>query len=401
MRFIFLAVILMPFVMLVCSGCSECKPDCNGKCCGDDGCGGKCKDTCADSDLLCNPFTCTCAKCIEGCTSNADCENEDAYCIPDECICVPKNMYCRHYGTECKTDADCIQGERCANRFPDCVCQKECGEPDGDSCPPGCQAVLGMWYSHECRCAFPVVNETMFCREDENPCNGPSQVVQDPSGYCVILEKGCGDDLPTGWLQGCCELPATPAPDYIRECEGCVSDADCQTGQLCVLPCQYCIFTHGCELAPSQESTVPCGGEPCQVFPCIDNDPDHSLGRVCVLPWWATGLMDGDVGLAYVVEGNTYSTWDEIVMAFGRCSSAHYLIRADPLETEGYVTENPPTGVCKYPVDCGVESCGIETTFCCTDQTAGGITSCKTYDEILPARNGVTVDLDQRTCTLP
>jgi hypothetical protein len=113
------------------------------------------------------------------------------------------------------------------------------------------------------------------------------------------------------------------------------------------------------------------------------------------------GLKEGDEGLGYVKEGRVYTTWNEIVNEFGRCRSAFDLIMPSSLDTEGYLTEYGPFGECRYPIECGAEGCGLLTTFCCTNQSGGGTTSCKTYEEILPARNGVTVDLDQRTCTLP
>jgi N-acetylmuramoyl-L-alanine amidase-like protein len=38
----------------------ECVPNCSGSCCGDDGCGGTCPDTCADPNGFCDVSTCTC-----------------------------------------------------------------------------------------------------------------------------------------------------------------------------------------------------------------------------------------------------------------------------------------------------------------------------------------------------
>jgi hypothetical protein len=112
-------------------------------------------------------------------------------------------------------------------------------------------------------------------------------------------------------------------------------------------------------------------------------------------------LNEGDEGLGYVVDGSMYTTWDEIVSAFGKCRSAFDLIRHDSLDVEGYVVEPPPSRVCKYPVKCGNDLCGIETIFCCTNQAISDSPYCVTYSEILPARNGITIDIDQRTCTFP
>jgi hypothetical protein len=93
--------------------------------------------------------------------------------------------------------------------------------------------------------------------------------------------------------------------------------------------------------------------------------------------------------------------WDEIVADLGYCARAFYLIGPRNLPAEGYVSEGVHSRVCKYPAECGADNCYFETTFCCTDHAAGGIDTCKAYHEILPARGSMTVNLDQRTCTLP
>jgi len=118
---------------------------------------------------------------------------------------------------------DGTDGDHCAGD----MCPKTCGDPDGGSCPPGCKAVVGYYYEYHCGCAS-LTSNTVFCRPMDDPCIGPPQLVQypnAPSGYCIILEQGCGDDLPLGWLQDCCDLPATPAPEPGPwGCEGCSSD---------------------------------------------------------------------------------------------------------------------------------------------------------------------------------
>jgi hypothetical protein len=398
MRFRLLAFIILPSLLLLCSGC--CEPDCGDRCCGDDGCGGTCKNTCESlgTTYFCNPSSCLCETCV-GCTSDDDCEM-DEYCIPEECRCALRDSYCQQYGSECKTDADCPEGEHCAVRYPDCVCEIDCGEPEGNSCPPGCQDVRGITYVYTCDCGYPRLPDTLFCRSSDKQCTGSSQLVQSPSGRCYILEQGCGNKLPSGWLSGCCDLPDSPAP-YVVECEGCTSDADCMTAELCDQRCSTCVYPVGCNLAPAQEMTVPCGGDSCVVGPCAEPVPWDENGRVCILPWWTVGLEEGDSGLNYKYNQMTYSSWMEIVDSLGICSLASQLIDVKSLPASGYIGEAPPSDVCLYPLECESEKCGLATTFCCTEQSAGGITSCRTYDEVLPARNGVTVDIDNRTCTLP
>ncbi len=59
-----------------CEECQECIPECTGKCCGDDGCGGDCPDNCAETGQTCNIESCTC----EGVCQPMDCAQLDRQC---------------------------------------------------------------------------------------------------------------------------------------------------------------------------------------------------------------------------------------------------------------------------------------------------------------------------------
>jgi len=119
----------------VCMWDTCCAPDCNGKECGDDGCGG------------------TCGSCDDGCscTAQGQCAGECG-CIPD---CNGKECGPDGCGSEC---GECSKGETCNDNGicelicpPSCKdkecgddgCGGECGEcPAGEICLPGgiCQA---------------------------------------------------------------------------------------------------------------------------------------------------------------------------------------------------------------------------------------------------------------------
>lgn len=43
-----------------CKTPCDCQPDCTGKCCGDNGCGGTCPDACASTGQVCDPGSCEC-----------------------------------------------------------------------------------------------------------------------------------------------------------------------------------------------------------------------------------------------------------------------------------------------------------------------------------------------------
>lgn len=57
-------------------GRCECLPDCTGKCCGDDGCGGNCTDTCNATGQTCNNQSCEC----EGNCQPLTCEQTGKEC---------------------------------------------------------------------------------------------------------------------------------------------------------------------------------------------------------------------------------------------------------------------------------------------------------------------------------
>lgn len=101
---------------------TPCCPDCDGKYCGDDGCDGICGE-CEDG------FSCFVDQCVEsGCTVES-CATEGKLCDPDTTICV-----------DCLTEGDCAEDETCTDGacvvacVPDCE-GKDCGDDGcGDSC---------------------------------------------------------------------------------------------------------------------------------------------------------------------------------------------------------------------------------------------------------------------------
>jgi len=120
----------LAFLLLVFSGCgsnNNCTPDCTGKVCGPDGCGGTCSPGCGAGET-CNEATGQCESgCVPACTGKC--------CGDDGCEgTCPDN--CEDTGQTCNTTT-CVCEGSCE---PDCN-GKECG-PDGcgSTCPPGCSA---------------------------------------------------------------------------------------------------------------------------------------------------------------------------------------------------------------------------------------------------------------------
>jgi hypothetical protein len=126
-------------------GACGCEPDCTGKQCGDDGCGGSC-GSCPDSDV-CSDGTCECIPDCEGKACGSDgcdgtcgeCTAPDA-CTDGACVCQPD---CD--GKQCGDDGcggtcgDCTGADICSpNGQCGCVPQctgKECGD---DGCGGSC-----------------------------------------------------------------------------------------------------------------------------------------------------------------------------------------------------------------------------------------------------------------------
>jgi hypothetical protein len=190
-----------------------CEPDCWGKGCGDDGCGGDCGD--------CPPgFHCEAGACLEGGCDPA-CVDKD--CGPDGC-----NGSC---GT-------CPQGYEC-NDWGKCLCMPACGGPGAcgdDGCGGTCGscdagfACMDGWCvpSGGCEPACPPEYECVdgACVapwECDPPCP-PGFSCMD--GECVCepdcYGKECGDD-------GCGELCGA-CPGFNSSCSDwgeCVCEPDC------------------------------------------------------------------------------------------------------------------------------------------------------------------------------
>ena len=150
-------------------GVCVCTPDCMGKGCGDDGCGGSC-GTCGQG-MECQGGKCTQAECLPKCN--------DKECGDDGCgeLC----------GT-CTDDDVCVDGICCA---PDCD-DKECGE---DGCKGTCGECSGdtpFCVEHSCvgECDADCVNSE--CGDDG--CGGSC-------GECTCGD--CGDGICTATAEVC------------------------------------------------------------------------------------------------------------------------------------------------------------------------------------------------------
>ncbi len=225
-----------------------CAPDCFGKQCGDDGCGGSCGD--CETDEFCN-LTQLCQQLADDCPDSADCSGQD--CGPDP-VC----------GTDC---GDCPAGEDCgADGMCDCVpvgcleLQAECGAIDD-----GCGATITCG-----SCAAPSICENHAC-----------VCVPDCAG------KQCGDD----GCGGVCGTCATSEFCNLAQlCEttgpGCPDNADC-TGQqcgpdpVCGTNCGDCAAGETCNASGVCECVPQCVGKQCGDDGCGGVCGDCELGYYC------------------------------------------------------------------------------------------------------------------------
>ena len=179
-----------------------CIPSCEGKVCGDDGCGGSC-GTCAEG-LICSEGACI-PECVpecnggvcgpDGCGGSCGTCSEGLICSEGACIpeCVPE---CN--GGVCGPDGcggscgDCSEGLICLGGacIPECV--PECG---GKECgTDGCGGICGICADVDicidgiCQTDICEVNddcaEGQYCSREVGVCGGSQ-------GTCAAIPEGC------------------------------------------------------------------------------------------------------------------------------------------------------------------------------------------------------------------
>ena len=220
-----LAAVLL-FLGLGCKGnlkSSDCTPDCSGKSCGDDGCGGTCGtckpgEECEDASGLCVSIFCGNGridgeeKCDFGIATGA------GGACPAPTDCVDDGNACtneQHFGNptactaECKqfTIADCINGDGC--------CPSGCNTNDSD-CSDSCDdGVIDPDETCDPLATCPRDPAT-DCPDDMDACT-TAILTGNPdacaSACAVETIDECIDD------DGCCALGCTPEND--SDCEGC------------------------------------------------------------------------------------------------------------------------------------------------------------------------------------
>jgi len=215
-----------------------CLPDCNGKVCGDDGCGGNCGECMNWCDPHCDlaevPYSDP-SLCMQDGTLCAQ------VCCPNCCGKQCGNDGCGGLCGQCEGPQEmCDQGQ--------CLCQPicdgvECGD---DGCGGSCGACDDGWHcSPQGLCEPPCVPEggTLVPDGEASCCNGlvavsfchPVETGSDCDGSCPCHEDSCvcSDSLTAGPGDGAEQVPA---PQY--DCSGCLlavctacGDGECGPGE--------------------------------------------------------------------------------------------------------------------------------------------------------------------------
>ncbi len=229
--------------------CTDCLPNCEGRCCGDDGCGGTCADLCGDTGQSCDTDNCQCqGEC------QPDCAGRE--CGPDKCLgtCGPgcaedetcSDGICQQLG--CSGDEQCQPGQICLD----------------NTCTNGCRGDRDCPQDQFCLADEPPNGKCVACRDDADCPDG--NVCSD--GQCRFF---CAEDTDCPAEQHC-EL-ATGA------CVECTSNEHCDLGQICLSSCvDGCATDRDC---PDGTVCDPEAGEHGQCVACA-RDEDCLPAETCV-----------------------------------------------------------------------------------------------------------------------
>jgi formylglycine-generating enzyme required for sulfatase activity len=247
--------------------CVNCTPDCDGKECGDDGCGGSC-GICGDT-YACTVDTCGSGTCIytldNACVISEQCFDDGDkgtdFCLECKPVDSSSDWTKLDNGTTCGENAECQEGacnciaEKCVEECCDveavcfdggcCTPQcdgKECGD---DGCGGSCGECTGPQeecVAGQCKCQPDCedkacgndgcVDSCGTC-DDGNPCNG---VETCDLGACVVGESVDCSDVPQCMqaqcnpLSGACDL-ATVGGGQCDDGDACTLDDVCAGGE--------------------------------------------------------------------------------------------------------------------------------------------------------------------------
>lgn len=273
--------------------CGACKPDCAGKVCGSDGCGGSCGGCPEPASLSDPPLACVAGKCVDGCAPKpvlcatnscgddgcggtcGSCQNGE-FCAGGQCEIKP-GMSCAGWckGSApggCGCNADCLaKGDCCPDFKAQCTCEPKCaGKSCGDD---GCGGTCG-----GCSGDKPYCSAAGQCQTACEPqCTGKSCGSDGCGGTCGSCPNGgacngTGECVPLNWA----------CPDFYYA-DGSVCDCSCGAPDP---DCAKVALTTGC---PALTTCVKDSGLCSMAFCASDGD--------CKAPKACTGHYPAGGGL--------------------------------------------------------------------------------------------------------
>ncbi len=325
-----------------------CQPACEGKECGDDGCGGECgvcpgaAPVCIEDEGVCCAPDCDDKECgPDGCGDVCGvCSVENPDCLAGACTCNPKcdGKECGddQCGGECGTcdgeTPDCLDG--------DCVCDpkctdKECGDDQCGGLCGECGEGLQCLDDGLCGC-----QEGVACGD---ACCGEAQACTEQLTCCTPSCEGlqCGNDE-CGNSCGEC-VDGCQCVDNACQC-GCPEESECSDGEKrCVADnsnaWQDCIVF-------SPECSDKWIWNPAQPNACPPDSPDCVAGE-CVCSPDCDGAECGVDGCG----GSCGSCDDGISCTVDECK-------------EGACKNEPPAGQCVVGLECVLEGTPDGIDYC-------------------------------------
>ena len=369
---------------------AQCVPNCDGRDCGADGCGGTCGNGCP-GDQACSDAG-LCVELPAQCGDNTCDAGEDCATCPADCGQCCANGACAD--TEncatCPADCSCEDGERCdfERRACEAACQPTC---DGRDCgADGCGGTCG------------------------DGCNG--DLLCDADGQCVAPPAQCGDNACDNG-EDCATCPAdcgqccgNGACGADENCAICPADCSCAAGEACDAEERACV-----EVCEPRCDGLSCGPDGCGGSCGRCDDGTNCEGGQCVLVCSPNcdGLSCGADGCGGVCG---LCGAGEVCTAAGQCNDPSALCDCvdDEVCLDGFCrapeqicSPDNPVGLCATGRDCLAGEC-VNRGNACTPQNPTGVCplgelcrdgACAPFDgaALCDDTNSCTVDVfDQR-----
>ena len=260
--------------------CNSCTPDCTGRECGDDGCGGSC-GVCDDNNP-CTDENCNAGHCVFTPNNNL-CDDNNPCTVNDRC----KNGQCLGSPKDCDDNNICTQ-DSCNSQSGMCVHTPLNSIPcdDGNKCTVNDSCTNG------------VCQGTFISCDDNNPCTDDTC---DPMAGCVFIPntKPCDDGNACTTGDKCMAGVCKGTPVVCDDGNPCTNDT-CD-------PVRGCVFTpvdgNLCDDGNACTTGDKCVNGTCKGTPvsCNDNNPctydtcDPAQGCIHYLAPDGTVCDDGNV----------------------------------------------------------------------------------------------------------